>query len=132
MEETSEVGWGHMIEILRTVVHWSQDELAAKSGVSASTIGRQETELANPTRQVKEKLERALGVEGQTKQLQIFFGGLRAKMLDPEQRVFTKRIEEFGEVASQITRQALLLGLADLRREEEEPEEATKMEPLRM
>lgn len=120
---------------MRTCVGWSQEKLATVSGVSPSAIAKQEQGLATPSRTVKAKLEKALGIGGKTtRELQISFGAIRAMMLDPGHRFFVRGIEATEVAALRRMHEAVRIALVNLRTMAEDDSAApgAGMQPLRM
>jgi transcriptional regulator with XRE-family HTH domain len=116
--EDAELEWPLLLAVLRALRGWSQEELAAASGVSISAISKQELGVVSALGGTRERLEEALGVSGWTGEIQLCLGPLRATMLDPEGRYRIRGIAAAGVVAARITEAALGLALADLRRTE--------------
>jgi transcriptional regulator with XRE-family HTH domain len=106
--------WSALLLTLRVLRGWSQEELAAASGVSSGAISRQESGR-RPARAIREKLERALGVEGKTERIEFYLGELRATMRSRHRRSDNPVVAEAGEAARRSTESALRAGISELR-----------------
>src|SRR4029079_12606740 len=127
--------WGRLIQVLRTCLGWSQGELAKAAGVSASAVAKQEQGVALPSKAVKERIEKALGIdERTTRELQGLFGAIRAMMLAPEPRSVAQGLEATEAAMARAVREAVRIALVSLRAMEEDGTEGAerRMPPLPM
>jgi transcriptional regulator with XRE-family HTH domain len=122
--------WGRLIATLRTLRGWTQEELAEAADVDPTTISRQELDSAEPSRIVREKLEGALSITGETKELQILLGGIRAQMLAPKHGPASLRIEEAAALSARFTEAMLRLALDESLQVGEEPEARPPVPPV--
>jgi transcriptional regulator with XRE-family HTH domain len=122
--QTLGLEWPLLLRTLRTLRGWSQEELAAASGLTPSAISKQERDRRSPRPALREKVEVALRVRDRIWQIKVFLGLLRATMLSPVRSplrpVVAEVVEEAGEKARRITEAALRVGLEDLRKMDDE------------
>jgi transcriptional regulator with XRE-family HTH domain len=117
-QEEPGLAWGALISTLRTLLGWSQEELARKAGVNVSTVSRQELETADPSAIVREKVVRALGLDRRrAEEVRIEIGGLRAMMLTPKRERLREIIEQRGDETGALIGKMLRVALAEGRAE---------------
>jgi transcriptional regulator with XRE-family HTH domain len=111
--------WSLLLMTLRTLRGWTQAELAKAAGLYRTAVARQEREVHAPSIDGRRALERALGVEGRARQVEVFLGELRARMIDPgkrsEYRGLAAEIQQAAAESSQLMQYSLWLGLEQLR-----------------
>ncbi len=118
--QTFGLAWPLLLRTLRTLRGWSQEELAAASGLTPSAISKQERDRRSPRPALREKIEVALRVRDRIEPIQFFLGLLRATMLNPVRSPTRPMAEKAGEEARRITEAALRVGFEDLWRMDEE------------
>jgi transcriptional regulator with XRE-family HTH domain len=112
--------WPLLLQTLRTLRGWSQEELATASGLTPSAISKQERDRRSPRPALRERVEVALRVRDRIWEINFFLGLLRATMLNPVRSPTRPVVEEAGEKARRITEAALHVGLEDLWRMDDE------------
>src|SRR2546430_2537832 len=102
MDQWPALRWGQMVETLRTLRGWSQEELGAAAAVDKTTIAKQEQGGASqPSVDGRAKIERALGIDGRSREVAIYLGELRARLIgEPERRDPTERFNRVGTGAA--------------------------------
>jgi transcriptional regulator with XRE-family HTH domain len=123
MDQEGRLKWSVLISTLRTLLGWSQAELAAAAGFHATTIAKQEEEANAPSVESRKIIEAALGIEGQSQEVEAFLGDLSQRMLG----VRGANGEAWGiqstvSEAARFMQSALWLGLQQMREgDAEEP-----------
>jgi transcriptional regulator with XRE-family HTH domain len=115
MENRQELEWGHLVETLRVLRGWGQEELAVAAGLDPMTIAKQEQGVSRPSPEGRKKIEEALGVEGWSREVEIYLAELREKLADPGRREAAKGFEQAGAESSRLMQAAIWMGLAELR-----------------
>lgn len=99
--------WGALIETVRTLLGWGQEELARRAGVNTSTVSRQETAKSQGVKEVREKILDALGLQGIEDRVRLELGGIRAMMTAPRREAVRPGIEKAGEETGQTRAAAM-------------------------
>ncbi len=89
--------WGVLIETVRTLRGWSQEELARRAGVNTSTVSRQERAKSQGVKEVREKILEALGLQGIEDRVRLELGGIRAMITAPRREAVRSGIKKAGE-----------------------------------
>ena len=117
MAEPPELEWRMLLNVMRSLRDWSQEDLAEVAKVSLSSITRQEGG-AIPKPAVREKVEQALGIGGMAREMQLFFGSIRAMVSERGGRPWDA--EEAGTVLAHFIAVGLKAALAELQKSEDE------------
>jgi len=115
MDHCQELKWEHLVETLRVLRGWGQEELAVAAGLDTATVAKQEQGLKRPSPESRRKIEEALGIEGWSREVEIYLAKLRERLVDPGRRSAVKEPEPAGAESSRLMQAALWMGLAELR-----------------
>jgi transcriptional regulator with XRE-family HTH domain len=128
-EEDGTLSWGLMVETIRTLRQWKQARLAESAGISKTSLSDYERGKLDPPEEVRERVEKALGVAGWTGTARGLLGGLLTAIeggpMSPDvDQVVKRATAELAASAETLLRAGLeeirRLGEEDRRKWEEE------------
>jgi transcriptional regulator with XRE-family HTH domain len=125
MDEQPNLKWGHLVETLRVLRGWTQEQLGEASGVYKTTIskhelaahaeGRGRRPMSQQQPQGRTRVEEALGIGGRSSEVGLYLAELRERLILPERREEALGIEQAAAKAGRRMQAALWLGLEELR-----------------
>ncbi len=104
---------------LRALLGWDRTELCRRARVHPVSVSRLESSRAGVKDPVREKIERALGLEGIREAVYLELCGLRAMMLAPRVKRVRELVAEAGGESARMIEQCYGFGLEELQTMEE-------------